>query len=112
VFAAAWASCWKSGVGLIEAPRAERLVRNCALSAASRRSEGGDARRKRWRPAGRHREFLPMLPRMVAVGETTALGRTLNDLATSTKAVGGDRPALAWSSNPVLILPGAASGFV
>ena len=85
VFARGMGILLESGVGLIESLRAaERLVRNCALSrriAVAREA----VTRGETLAAGLagHREFLPMLPRMVAVGETTgALGRTLNDLAT------------------------------
>ncbi len=74
----------ESGVGLIESLHtAEQLVRNRALSrrvlAAREAVTRGETLAE---GLTGHREFLPMLPRMVAVGEATgALGRTLNDLA-------------------------------
>ena len=85
VFARGMGILLESGVGLIESLHtAEQLVRNRALSrrvAAAREA----VTRGETLAEGLtgHREFLPMLPRMVAVGEATgALGRTLNDLAT------------------------------
>ena len=74
----------ESGVSLIESLHTtEQLVRNRALS---RRVAAARAAVTRGETLAEgltgHREFLPMLPRMVAVGEATgALGRTLNDLA-------------------------------
>ena len=84
IFARGMGILLESGVGLIESLHvAERLVRNRALSrriAAAREA----VTRGETLAAGLsgHRDFLPMLPRMVAVGEATgALGRTLSDVA-------------------------------
>lgn len=84
IFARGMGILLESGVGLIDGLHvAERLVRNRALArriAAAREA----VTRGETLAAGLsgHRDFLPMLPRMVAVGEATgALGRALGDVA-------------------------------
>ena len=75
----------ESGVGLIESLHtAENLVRNRALARRVVAAREAVTRGETLADGlSGHREFLPMLSRMVAVGEATgALGRTLNDLAT------------------------------
>lgn len=75
----------ESGVGLIESLHTvERLVRNQALARQVAAAREGVTRGETLAEGlSGHREFLPMLSRMVAVGEATgALGRTMNDLAT------------------------------
>lgn len=84
IFARGMGILLESGVGLIESLHtAEQLVRNRALSRRVAMAREAVTRGETLAEGlSGHREFLPMLPRMVAVGEATgALGRTLNDLA-------------------------------
>ncbi len=85
VFARGMGILLESGVGLIESLHTvEQLIRNRALAGRVAAAREGVTRGETLAEglSGNH-EFLPMLSRMVAVGEATgALGRTLNDLAT------------------------------
>ena len=85
IFARGMGILLESGVGLIESLHtAEHLVRNRALARRVVAAREAVTRGETLADGlSGHREFLPMLSRMVAVGEATgALGRTLNDLAT------------------------------
>ena len=85
IFARGMGILLESGVGLIESLHtAENLVRNRALARRVVAAREAVTRGETLADGlSGHREFLPMLSRMVAVGEATgALGRTLNDLAT------------------------------
>ena len=84
VFARGMGILLESGVGLIESLHTtEQLVRNRALSRRVAAARAAVTRGETLAVGlSGHREFLPMLPRMVAVGEASgALGRTLNDVA-------------------------------
>ena len=84
IFARGMGILLESGVGLIDSLHtAERLVHTRALSRRIAAAREAVTRGETLADGlSGHREFLPMLPRMVAVGETAgALGRTLSDLA-------------------------------
>ncbi len=84
VFARGMGILLESGLPLIESLRSvEGLIRNRIISARVSHAREAVTRGETLAAAlGAGREFLPMLPRMVAVGESTGmLGHTLGDVA-------------------------------